>query len=117
MRTRTLQRASTDSVGAHRACALLSSYMLLPYVLLLAIVLAFVTSLSQALAAQLFPLFLVLCSLATAIAVSAGSEDEVRLQQLEDAVRMMHDVDNEGAEEDADDSHAVVVRDANEHSS
>jgi hypothetical protein len=42
-----MRRSSTDSVHAHRVCALLSSYMLLPYVIILLLVLAFLASLAQ----------------------------------------------------------------------
>jgi len=77
-RSRTIQRASVDSVSAHRACAMLNTYMLLPYVLILMLVLAFLTSFMQTLASQLFPLFNVLCTLGSAIAISAHANDDVR---------------------------------------
>jgi hypothetical protein len=113
-RARTLQRASADSVGAQRACAMISSYMLLPYVLVLMLVLAFLTSLTQALAAQLFPLFLVLCSLGSAIAVSASTEEDLRLQALEATVRKLQDAEAaDGGEDDGSaDSYGIAVADA-----
>jgi hypothetical protein len=64
----TLRRTSEDSVGAHRVCALLSSYMLLPYIFIVLLVLAFVASLAQALATQLLPVFLLVCTLFNAVA-------------------------------------------------
>ena len=111
-RARTLQRSSEDSVGAHRACAMLSCYMLLPYVLVFMVVLAYITSLTQALTAQLFPFFLMLCSLGAAIAVSAHTEDAKRLQELEDTVRKLLDSDEEGEAEHDDHSLAIAVREA-----
>jgi hypothetical protein len=86
-RARTLVRTSADSVSAHRVCAALSAYMLLPYVFILLLVLAFVASLAQALATQLLPFFLLLCTLYNAVAASADEGDEERMRALESSVR------------------------------
>lgn len=96
-RTRTLRRASTDSVRAHRVCALLSAYMLLPYVFILLLLLAFLASLAQALATQLLPIFLLVCALFTAVAASANTQDEERLAALEKTMQELQ-------KEDEDDS-------------
>jgi hypothetical protein len=84
--TRALRRSSEDTINAHRVCAMLSSYMLLPYIFILLLVLAFVASLAQALSTQLLPFFLLVCTLFNAVATSAHTEEEERLQELEDAV-------------------------------
>ena len=83
---RIMRRSSTDAVHAHRVCALLGSYMLLPYVFILLLVLAFLASLAQALATQLLPLFMLVCALFSAVAASANTQDEERLQALEKTV-------------------------------
>jgi hypothetical protein len=84
-RASTLRRTSPDSVRAHRVCAVLSSHLLIPYVILLLLLLAFLGNLASALAAQFFPLFLLLCTLFTAVSVSGGedaaSEDEETEQE------------------------------------
>jgi hypothetical protein len=112
-RARTLQRASADSVGAHRACAMISSYMLLPYLMMLMLVLAVVTSLTQAMAAQLFPLFLILCSLASAIVISASCEEEERrmLRVEETMHRLQTSEDGSGDDEDQTEQ-GIFVADA-----
>jgi hypothetical protein len=97
-RERIMRRSSTDAVHAHRVCALLGSYMLLPYVFLLLLVLAFLASLAQALATQLLPIFLLVCALFSAVAASANTQDEERLQFLEKAVQDMQE--EKQAEED-----------------
>jgi hypothetical protein len=74
-RASTLRRTSPDSVRAHRVCAALSSHLLIPYVILLLLLIAFLGNLGSALAAQFFPLFLLLCTLFTAVSVSGGDED------------------------------------------
>jgi hypothetical protein len=74
-RASTLRRTSPDSVRAHRVCAALSSHLLIPYVILLLLLLAFLGNLGSALAAQFFPFFLLLCTLFTAVSVSGGDED------------------------------------------
>jgi hypothetical protein len=74
-RASTLRRTSPDSVRAHRVCAALSSHLLIPYVILLLLLIAFLGNLGSALAAQFFPLFLLLCTLFTAVTVSGGDED------------------------------------------
>jgi hypothetical protein len=86
VRARISRRSSTDAVHAHRVCALLGSYMLLPYVFILLLVLAFLASLAQALATQLLPLFMLVCALFSAVAASANTQDEERLQALEKTV-------------------------------
>lgn len=90
-RIRTMRRSSADSVRAHRVCAVLGAYMLLPYVFILLLVLAFLASLAQALATQLLPLFLLLCALFNAVVASANTQDEERLQALEKAVMDMQE--------------------------
>jgi hypothetical protein len=73
------------------------------------LVLAFLTSLTQALAAQLFPLFLVLCSLGSAIAVSASTEEDARLQELEATVRKLQDAEDSGEDDESVNSHSIAV--------
>lgn len=99
-RIRTVRRSSADSVRAHRVCAVLGAYMLLPYVFILLLVLAFLASLAQALATQLLPLFLLLCALFNAVVASANTRDEERLQAWEKAVLDMQD--EKQAEEEAE---------------
>jgi hypothetical protein len=97
-RLRTMRRSSTDSVHAHRVCALVSSYMLLPYVIILLLVLAFLASLAQALATQLLPIFLLVCALFNAVAASANTQDEERLQALEKTVlELQQDMEEDAA--------------------
>jgi hypothetical protein len=112
-RARTLQRASADSISAHRACAIISSYMLLPYLMMLMVAVTVVTSLTQAIVAQLFPLFLILCSLGSAIVISASCEDEERrMQRMEDTIhRLQMSEDTSGDDEDPNE-HNIVVADA-----
>ena len=66
-----MRSSSTDAVHAHRVCALLGSYMLLQYVFILLLVLAFL-----AITTQLLPLFLLVCALFSAVAASANTQDE-----------------------------------------
>ena len=97
-RVRIMRRSSTDAVHAHRVCAVLGSYMLLPYVFLLLLVLAVLASLAQALATQLLPLFLLVCALFSAVAASANTQDEERLQALEKTVlELQQDTDEDAA--------------------
>jgi hypothetical protein len=97
-RKRIMRRSSTDAVHAHRVCALLGSYMLLPYVFILLLVLAFLASLAQALATQLLPLFLVVSALFSAVAASANTQDEERLQALEKTVlELQQDTEEDAA--------------------
>jgi hypothetical protein len=97
-RIRTMQRTSADSVRAHHVCAILSAYMFVPYVVLVLLVLAFVASLAQALAAQLFPFFVLVCTLFNAVAVSGNTEDEERLQALEKTVLEIQEPKTDEAE-------------------
>lgn len=84
-RSSTIRRTSPDSVRAHRVCAVLSVHLLIPYVVLFLLVLAFLGNLGSALAAQFFPFFLLLCTLFTAVSASGGedaaSEDEETEQE------------------------------------
>ena len=50
--------------------------MLVPYVVAFLFVLTFLANLGAALATQLYPLFLVLCFLVTAVTVSGGEDAE-----------------------------------------
>jgi hypothetical protein len=50
--------------------------MLLQYVFILLLVLAFLASLAQAITTQLLPLFLLVCALFSAVAASANTQDE-----------------------------------------
>ncbi len=65
---------------------------------ILLLVLAFLASLAQALATQLLPMFLLVCALFSAVAASANTQDEERLQFLEKAVQDMQE--EKQAEED-----------------
>jgi hypothetical protein len=67
-------------------------------VFILLLVLAFLASLAQALATQLLPMFLLVCALFSAVAASANTQDEERLQFLEKAVQDMQE--EKQAEED-----------------
>jgi len=77
-RSSTIRRTSADSVRAHRVCAMLTSHLLIPYVVIFLLVIAFLANLGSALAAQFFPLFLLVCTLFTAVSVSSeeDSSDE-----------------------------------------
>ena len=101
-RSTTVRRTSADSVRANRVCAVLSAYMLVPYVVAFLLVLTFVANLGAALATQLYPLFLLLCFLLTAVTVSSGEDaDDAEDEDAEDA----EDEDGEDAEdEDAQDT-------------
>ena len=67
----TLRRGSPDFVRAHRLCAGLSAYLLIPYLLLLVIVFGFLLTLLPLLTAQLFPVLVLVFSLFTAASVAA----------------------------------------------
>ncbi len=75
-RSTTVCRTSADSVRANRVCAVLSAYMLVPYVVVFLLVLTFLANLEAALATHLYPLFLLLCFLLTAVTVSGGEDAE-----------------------------------------
>jgi cell division protein FtsL len=72
--------------------------MLLPYVFILLLLLAFLASLAQALATQLLPIFLLVCALFTAVAASANTQDEERLAALE---KTMQELQKEDEDEDS----------------
>ena len=91
----TLQRTTADSVRAHRLCAVLSSYMLLPYVFIIMLLLVFVANLAQVLATQLLLLFLLMSTLFNAVATRANSEDEDRMLTLEQTVEKLQMQDEE----------------------
>ncbi len=101
-RSTTVRRTSADSVRANRVCAVLSAYMLVPYVVAFLLVLTFLANLGASLATQLYPLFLLLCFLLTAVTVSSGEDaDNAEDEDAEDA----EDEDVEDAEdEDAQDT-------------
>jgi hypothetical protein len=69
----TLRRGSSDFVRAHRLCAGLSSYMLLPYILLLLLALSCISTMLSLLASQIYPVFLLVFSLFSA--ASAGPKN------------------------------------------
>ena len=83
----TLERTSRDSVSAHRVCAVLSAYMILPYVLLVVLVVLAVGSIAQALTSMLFPFFLVFSALFTSVLVS--DKDHEKLLSLEATLRSL----------------------------
>jgi hypothetical protein len=62
----TLRRGSSHFVRAHRLCAGLSSYMLLPYILLVLLALSFISTMLTLLASQIYPVLLLVFSLFTA---------------------------------------------------
>jgi hypothetical protein len=62
----TLRRGSSDFVRAQRLCAGLSSYMLLPYILLLVLLISFLSTLLSLLASQVYPVVLLVFSLFSA---------------------------------------------------
>jgi hypothetical protein len=64
----TLERASDDLIRAHRLCAGLSSYMLLPYLLLILLLLNFIWTTINIIISQIYPLLLFIFSLFTATA-------------------------------------------------
>ena len=83
----TLERTSRDSVSAHRVCAVLSAYMILPYVLLVVLVVLAVGSIAQALTSMLFPFFLVFSALFTSVLVR--DKDHEKLLSLEATLRSL----------------------------
>jgi hypothetical protein len=80
-RISTLQRTSPDSVSAHRVCGVLSSYLILPYLVLVVFVLVAVGSLAQALTSMFFPFFVVVAALFTCVLVS--DQDHEKLLRIE----------------------------------
>jgi hypothetical protein len=86
-------------MSTDRVCALLSSYMLLPYIFIVLLVLAFLASLAQALATQLLPVFLLVCTLFNAVAASADSGEEERLLALESTVRQLQQSETEAQDD------------------
>lgn len=69
----TLHRGSTDFVRAHRLCAGLSSYMVLPYILLVFLALGFLSTMLTLLASQIYPVLLLVFSLFTATSTGPPS--------------------------------------------
>jgi hypothetical protein len=58
----------------------------------------FLASLAQALATQLLPLFMLVCALFSAVAASANTQDEERLQALEKTVlELQQDTEEDAA--------------------
>jgi uncharacterized membrane protein len=66
--------------------------MLLPYVFIMLLVLAFLASLAQAL---LLPFFLHVCALFNAVAASANTKDEERLQAVEKTILLLQEGKND----------------------
>jgi hypothetical protein len=64
----TVERASDDLIRAHRLCAGLSSYMLLPYLLLILLLLNFIWTTLNIIISQIYPFLLFIFSLFTATA-------------------------------------------------
>ena len=73
-----LQRGKDSMVQAHRICAVVSSYMVLPYVIIVLVCIVYITTLTQLLGAQLYPFILAFASLFAAVSVqeAGGDEDE-----------------------------------------
>ena len=58
--------------SAHRICALLSVHMLVPYLFIALLVVAYVAALAAAAATSLFPVFLIVCQLFAAVTTGNG---------------------------------------------
>ena len=71
-----LQRGKDSMVKAHRICAIVSSYMVLPYVIIVLVLIVYITTLAQLLGAQLYPFILAFASLFAAVSVQEDSVDE-----------------------------------------
>ena len=71
-----LQRGKDSMVQAHRICAVVSSYMVLPYVIIVLICIVYITTLTQLLGAQLYPFILAFASLFAAVSVQGDRSDE-----------------------------------------
>jgi len=83
----TLHRASPGFIRAHRLCAGLSSYLLIPYFVLVLFAISFLTILVPLLTAQIYPSIILVTSLLTAASVDdegladdigAGEPDDLR---------------------------------------
>ena len=77
----TLRRGSADFVRAHRLCAGLHAYMLLPYIVLFVLVVGFISTMLTLLTSQIFPVLLLVFSLFTA--ASAGPNQTVYVTEEE----------------------------------
>ena len=75
-RVNQLDRGKASLIRAHRICAVLSSYMLIPYILFFLVALAYVMTLVQLLGAQLYPFILCATSLFAAVAVRDDAANE-----------------------------------------
>ena len=75
-RVNQLDRGKASLIRAHRICAVLSSYMLIPYILFFLVALAYVMTLVQLLGAQLYPFILCTTSLFAAVTVRDDAANE-----------------------------------------
>lgn len=76
----TLHRSSDSFVRAHRLCAGLSAYLLIPYVVLLLFIFGWIASILPLLTAQLYPFFLLFFALWSAASMNTNKlsyEDDV----------------------------------------
>lgn len=97
-------RASDELLSAHRICAVLSAYMLVPYFLLLLLVLGLLLSLLSLVSSQLFPLLLLFFSLFTAASVGPASTpygDSDNAQQEQEADGDSPEVPQQDADDNA----------------
>lgn len=76
-------RATESMIRAHRICAALSVYLILPYIIIALVLLAYLTNLLALLGAQLYPFLLCVTSLFSA--VSAQGDEQHDRQQDSDA--------------------------------
>lgn len=66
------RQPGSSEISAHRICALLSVHMLVPYLFIALLVVAYVAALAAAAATSLFPVFLIVCQLFAAVTTGNG---------------------------------------------
>ena len=69
-------RATESMIRAHRICAALSVYLVLPYIIIALILLAYLTNLLALLGAQLYPVLLCVTSLFAAVSAQGDKLNE-----------------------------------------
>ena len=90
-RTQILKGAKTSMIQAQRICVMVSSYMVIPYVLGFMVIISYLTVLMQLLGAQLYPFVLFITMLFAASSVEnsdsdtdSDSDSETTQQDLQD---------------------------------
>ena len=69
-------RATESMIRAHRICAALSVYLILPYIIIALVLLAYLTNLLALLGAQLYPFLLCVTSLFSAVSAQGDEQDD-----------------------------------------